>query len=423
MSSDAATATTDRALRVGTAARAAAVALALGLIAKLASAPGQSFFLAVFVDDVLRDTGVGRTAFSGLYAAATVVSATMVLWVGRAIDRAGAGAVWLVVAAGLAAACLALSAATGLVLVLIALCFMRGFGQGSFPLLGTVIVASSFEARRGRAMAVATQGITLAGVLLPGIAAALIAAFGWRAALQIVAATLIVAILPLGLAARRSQRPTGARADGRAESLRGALRRPGVPRLLIVLAAAPLVSTALVLHSVSLLGSVGLSAGQAAAALGAMAACVAVGAAAAGAIADRCAVRWSLAPIGVALIVAVGLLLAGSAPLAFAGFLALGLATGLSSTANGTVWAKSYGTAGLGRLQGMSSSAQIGGAAAGPLVLALSASATGGYAAGLMFLALLSAAALALGWRWRADAPSPMLDHPLAGARIAEEAA
>lgn len=398
--------------------------LALGVVAKLASAPGQSFFLAVFVDDVLRDTGVGRTAFSGLYAAATVVSATMVLGVGRAIDRVGAGTVWFVVAAGLAAACLALSAAGGLAVVLLALCFMRGFGQGSFPLLGTVMIASSFDARRGRAMAVATQGITLAGVALPGVAAALIAAFGWRAALQIVAATLVVAILPLGLAARRSHpRTTSPPAEARGVGLRAALRRPGVPRLLVVLAAAPLVSTALVLHSVSLLATVGLSAGQVAAALGAMAACVAVGAAIGGTIADRCAVRWSLAPIGAALVAAIALVLAGSATFAFAGFLVLGLATGLSTTANGTVWAKSYGRAGLGRLQGMSSSAQIGGAAVGPLVLALSASATGGYAGGLIALAALSVAALALGWSWRADAPHPMRDHPLAGARIAEEAA
>lgn len=410
-------------MRVPPAARAAAAVLALGVIAKLASAPGQSFFLAVFVDDVLRDIGVGRTAFSGVYAAATVVSATMVLGVGRAIDRLGPRTVWFAVAAGLAAACLALSAAAGLVAILVALCFMRGFGQGSFPLLGTVMIASSFDARRGRAMAVATQGLTLAGVVLPGLAAGLIAAFGWRTALQIVAAALVIAIMPLGLAVRRPPRIAPAAPGAGEEGLLATLRRPGVPRLLAVLAVAPLVATALVLHSVSLLGSLGLATGQVAVALGAMAACVAVGAAAGGTIADRCAVRWSLAPIGLALLVATALVLAGTPALAFAGFLALGIATGLSATANGTVWARIYGTHRLGRLQGMSSSAQIAGAAVGPLVLAISASVVGGYAGGLMLLALLSAATLVLGWRWRAGAPNPMRDHPLAGVRLAQEPA
>ena len=400
----------------------AALVLALGAVAKLASAPGQSFFLAVFVEDVLRDTGVSRTAFSGLYAGATVVSATMVLAVGRSIDRFGAGLVWFAVAAGLACACLVLSAATGLAMVLLALCFMRGFGQGSFPLLGTVIIASNFEARRGRAMALATQGITVAGVVLPGLAAALIAAFGWRAALQLVAVALFVAIFPLGFAARRSHPAATRTKRPRGLGLHQMLRLPGAPRLLLVLSAAPLVSTALVLNSVSLLATVGLSAGQAAAALGAMAACVAVGAAAGGVIADRCAVRWSLAPIGVALATATALVLSGLPGPAFAGFLALGLANGLGTTANGTVWARTYGTAALGRLQGMSSSAQIVGAAIGPLVLAGSASLSGSYLPGLVALACLSLVAVALGWRCRPGSSGRTVEE-LGGLRLATEPA
>jgi len=389
------------------------VVVGLGVVAKIASAPGQSFFLAVFVDDVLADTGISRTAFSALYAAATVVSATMVLGVGRAIDRRGAGAVWVAVAAGLAAACLTLSVAGGLVAVLVALCFMRGFGQGSFPLLGTFLIAASFDARRGRAMAIATQGITIAGIVLPVAATMLIAAFGWRVALQVVAAFVILAILPLGAVAARTP-AVRRRSEVAAGPAGSVLRRPGVARLLIVLAAAPLVSTALVLHSVSLLGTVGLSTGEVAAALSAMAACVALGAVAGGAIADHCAVRWSLVAIAVALVAATGLLLVGTATLAFAGFLALGAAQGLGSTANGTVWARAYGTAGLGRMQGISSSAQIGGAAVGPLVLALSAEAGGGYAGGLIALAALSLATLALAWR--IDAPWGVVAPP----RLAE---
>ncbi|MGD9737654.1 MAG: MFS transporter, partial [Solirubrobacterales bacterium] len=292
----------------------------------------------------------------------------------------------------------------------------------SFPLLGTVIVASSFEARRGRAMALATQGITVAGVVLPGLAAALIVAFGWRAALQLVAVALFVAILPLGFAARRSQRPASRSARTRGLGLRQALRLPAAPRLLVVLAAAPLVSTALVLNSVSLLASVGLSAGQAALALGAMAACVAVGAAAGGMIADRCAVHWSLAPIGVTLAIATGLMLSGLRGPAFAGFLVLGLANGLGTTANGTVWARTYGTAALGRLQGMSSSAQIAGAALGPLVLAASAAVSGGYLPGLLALAALSLVAVALGWRCRPEASALAVDR-LGRGRLATEPA
>ena len=123
---------------------------------------------------------------------------------------------------------------------------MRGFGQGSLPLLGTVLIASSFDGRRGRAMAIATQDLTIAGIVLPGVAAALIAAFGWRAALQIVA-VVVVAVLPLGLAVRRTPAALRPRSDTDPAGLVATLRRPGVPRLLLVLAASPLVLLVLAL--------------------------------------------------------------------------------------------------------------------------------------------------------------------------------
>ena len=115
------------------------------------------------------------------------------------MDRRGIAPVWAFVALGLSAGCLTLSFASSAALVFVALCLMRGFGQGSFPLLGTVLVASSFEAARGRALGFASQGITLATAILPAVCVALIAAFGWRSTLQIAAAILALIVLPLPL--------------------------------------------------------------------------------------------------------------------------------------------------------------------------------------------------------------------------------
>ena len=74
--------------------RSSSLALGLAFVAMFASAPGQSFLLSVFVDDLLEDTGLSRTVFSILYGLATIVSATVSLVLGRATDRIGLRVSW-----------------------------------------------------------------------------------------------------------------------------------------------------------------------------------------------------------------------------------------------------------------------------------------------------------------------------------------
>lgn len=87
--------------------------------------------------------------------------------------------------------------------------------------------------------------------------------------------------------------------------------------------------------------------------------------------------------------------------LAYAGFGTIGFAGGLFGVTSGIAWARTYGTARLGRLQGVSFAAQIAAAAAGPLPLALSLQETGSYRAGLIFLVVTAAAALVGAACWR----------------------
>ena len=387
-------------------ARPGTAVVALAAVAFFASAPGQSFFISVFVDDLLADTGITRTTFSLLYAAATVVSATVVLNLGRAIDRVGPGGVWVFVTCGLAAACLVLSVSRAVVGVLVALSLMRAFGQGSFPLIATVLVAARFKLRRGAAMGLATQGLTIAGIVMPALAITLIDTLGWRDALRVIAAALMVLIAPLSVFARTTgRRPAthtphpGAPAS---PSARSTLRQPGVRTLLLVLAAAPLITTAIVVHATSVLSTHGIGAAGAAAALSVLAAVTAAGALLAGAMADRLAARWLLAMIGALLTVGTTMLVTHAPALAFLAFAALGLANGMFATANGTLWASSYGTRHLGQLQGLAASVQIAGAAAGPLPLAAVQSLTGGYDPAIVALAALAACAGVMGWRWHA---------------------
>jgi len=394
----------------------ATVIVALGFVAMLASSPGQSYWLSLFVDDMIAGTGLSRTGFSAVYAGATVFSAAVVLGAGTVFDRLGPALTWAAVAGALAAGSLLMSVATGAVLALVALGMLRAFGQGSFPLVGTLLVARTFESWRGRALAVAHLGSTLAAAALPLVAAALLAAFGWRASLQVTALVVVGAILPVALvvrwatagaatagrrapAAPRGQRtPLAARLAARAR--RFPWRDGGGP-LLVMLSASPLISTAAVFHATSLLAGSGISRTGAAAALSVLAVSGALGALFGGALVDRAGVRVTLVAMNALLAVAMGLMLAPAPVAAFAAFAVLGAASGVNSTGSGAAWARTFGVARLGELQGVGEAARIAAAALGPLPLAVALTTTGTYAVGLIALGVFALGCVALAARWR----------------------
>lgn len=382
--------------------RLAAGAVALAFVAMFASGPGQSFLLAIYVDPLLRNTGLSRTAFSGLYAVATVASALSMVAAGRVADRLGLRVLWGAAALGLAAGCVIAGAAAGALAVLAALILLRACGQGAFPLLGTLLVATRFDRARGKALGVAGLGLTAAAALLPPALAGLISAVGWRAALDVTAAALVVCVLPLALlvpraAVRTSEHPQ--------HHLGPLLPDRSALVILFALAVPPLVITAIVFHAVSLLGSFELSAAAAASGLSAMAIADALAKLPSGALADRLSTRGLLALMCVALAAAPAiLLLASSAAAALAAFVVLGIASALFAIASGLVWARDYPEARMGRLYGLALSVQIAAAALGPLPLAVSVDRSGGYEAGHAALLGLTIAALLALARWRPPA-------------------
>lgn len=411
--------------------RAGGLALSLAFVAMFASAPGQSFLIAVFLDDMVADTHVSRTGFSLLYGVATIVSATMSLWLGRGADRFGLRAAWAVVAVGLAGACALASVAGGVISVLVALSLLRAFGQGSFPLLGTLIANYWFPRRPGAAMSVARFGITAATIALPPLVALLVVEVGWRSAYRIVAAVVLLCILPLAALLRSPPAPAATQANDAlpavpplAASRRSRRLRIRIPRreaglLLFVSSAAPLVMTALTFHAVSLLGERGLSAPAAALALSVFGVASAVATIALGPLSDRLTTRALLATTSSLLLLATAILFVRAPLASYGSFAVLGLAGAFSGVTTGIVWSRTYGLTRLGRLQGVSFAAQITAAAAGPLPLAVSFQATGSYTLGLVILGLVSVSTLLAATRWREPAGRAAVPHGSAERREA----
>ena len=74
------------------------------------------------------------------------------------------------------------------------------------PIANQVLVSRWFRVRRGRAMGYAYLGLGLGGVVAPPLANFFIRNFGWRHALEIIGALILIVLFPVGLWITRSGR-------------------------------------------------------------------------------------------------------------------------------------------------------------------------------------------------------------------------
>jgi len=86
-----------------------------------------------------------------------------------------------------------------------ALCIVEVIGYTlAGPIANQVLIAQWFRARRGRAMGYAYLGLGLGGVVSPALVNLLIRDFGWRHALEAIGASVLMALLPVGIWVTRS---------------------------------------------------------------------------------------------------------------------------------------------------------------------------------------------------------------------------
>ena len=178
----------------------------------------------------------------------------------------------------------------------------RPFALGGLP--SNAAVARWFVRRRGRALGIATAGISMGGVIFVPLTQWLIARLGWRAAFAWLAVLiLVVAVPPVALLMRRSPESMGLCPDGEAAPppadpgiVREIERSWTAPEALrsanfwLITAAFSLTGAGLsatLLHEIAFLRDRGLGAAQAARVLGATAGVGVLGKLGFGALLDR----------------------------------------------------------------------------------------------------------------------------------------
>jgi MFS family permease len=158
--------------------------LGISAAAQYMSAPGQSYSVAAFKDPMQVGLGVSETNYSLAYACATVVSACLLPFVGRLIDRYGARIILPIIATGLGCGCWMMSRVDSLPTLYLGFGIVRSLGQGALSLVSVWIVGEWFERRRGIATAMAGLGGGLSVMSIPLINNWLIENYGWQTAWQ-----------------------------------------------------------------------------------------------------------------------------------------------------------------------------------------------------------------------------------------------
>ena len=154
--------------------------LTYGFLHYFFSAVGQTFFVSLFVVAVTARLGWGDKTFAGVYSAATLAAAFSLPFIGTLVDRLRIRYVSTAAALALILACGVLATTRNFYVFALALFVARLGGQGVLPLIGSTTIGRFFVTGRGKALSLAIVGISLAEVVLPPVAVAVMAAYGYR---------------------------------------------------------------------------------------------------------------------------------------------------------------------------------------------------------------------------------------------------
>jgi MFS family permease len=276
----------------------------------------------VFFTPLREEFGWSRAQLSWGFSSISIFGALYSPLVGRVVDRYGSRPSQLLGVLVLGGTFMWLSRVHSLVQYYCLLALLLSLGSSSLgPIPSNTAVAGWFLRRRGRALGLATAGISMGGVVFVPLSHVLIARFGWRNAFVTLGAIVIAAgLLPVALVMRKppdelppiERGAPGGRSDLPAElersvSAREAVRDPNFWLIALAFSLTVMGLSAILLHQIPLLIDLGVDGSRAAFALGATAGVGVVGKLGFGALLDRFDQRKVI--VGCFLLQAAGLLL------------------------------------------------------------------------------------------------------------------
>ena len=189
------------------------------LIAQFIAIGAQASVSGVFFDPMTDDLGWTRTEFTYAQTINRFLMAFAGVWIGVYVDKLGGRPVMLVGAFILAGALFSVSLVDELWqwLVLRGVVFALGAAMVG-NLVVNVTLSKWFVVRRGRALAVAAMGVSLAGIVWPPLMNWIIDQSDWRGGWQALSVMSLIVLLPAAMFMRRAPEDYGLHPDGHSDA-------------------------------------------------------------------------------------------------------------------------------------------------------------------------------------------------------------
>jgi len=345
-----------------------------GFLLTFFSSFGQTFFIGLSGEELRTKFNLTDGQFGGIYMIATIASALTLPFLGRTLDHMPGWKVARFVIPALAGACLLITFAPNLILLVVALYLLRLFGQGMMSHIAFTEISRWFVASRGRATSLIVPGFQVGEAFLPILFTAVAVTLGWQAGWIIGAGLLLFFALPVITGLWHIERlPQSTDPEVKAERLgpdktvAQVASDPFFYALLTGVLAPPFIGTTIFFHQDYLVELRGYNELAFAAAFPVMAITTATFSLISGQLIDRFgAIRllpFYLIPLSVASFT-VGVLpqLWGIYVFMFL----VGVSYGFTSTLIGALWPEVYGIRNLGSVRALAVAAMVAATAIGP---------------------------------------------------------
>lgn len=379
-------------------------------LATFFSSPGQTYSISAFINSYIEEFGYSRTLISTIYSVATIISGSLLVFVGKAVDRFGQRTMLMVVGSMLAVACFFNSFIVNLPMIFIGFFMLRYFGQGSLTLIPGSLVPQWFDKHKALALSLLTMGTIFGNLIAPRLNVFMIGSMGWQGAWRIWSLSLIILFLPIvyifvvnkpeDIKLLPDNTPVKSDQDIEDEmaevertsfTLSGALRTKEFWLVGVISMIAPMISTGMMFHFYSIMSEKGFADEQAAIVIGFVALPGFIMPIIAGIIIDRYRSRLILSfTLSMIVLDLIFFTFVDSLVMAGAFMLIYGFFTNIYGVTLNVIWVKYFGRLHLGAIRGAATVFVVIGSAFGTVPFGLSYDLTGSYVRAFQLMALLT---------------------------------
>ena len=184
------------------------IVLGVAALAMVATFPGRTQGLGLITESLLKDLRLDRVTFAHMNLWATLLGSLFCLGIGRLVDRAGSRIVLALVAFCLGSVVLAMSYTSTVSIIFCWLILLRGLGQSALSIVSLTMVGQWFARRLTIAMAAYSLLLSVGFMVAFPCVGQAVLSFGWRTAWRGVAWSLVLPLVPIAfLLVRRSPPP------------------------------------------------------------------------------------------------------------------------------------------------------------------------------------------------------------------------